>query len=59
MAMRARHYLHIIVLIVGLTLIVWGLAIKTYGAFIVGLIVAGVNFRLWLGWPKRKRAAGN
>jgi len=53
---QARFYVHVILFIIGLVLIVGGVAIKKYGASIVGLIVAAVNYWQWQGWRKQASA---
>jgi len=44
---RAWQYIHGIVFVIGLVLIVGGVATRTYGAWIIGLIVAAVNLGHW------------
>ena len=56
---QARSYVHVILFIVGLVLIVGGVATKKYSASIVGLIVAAVNYWRWQGWRKQVSAADN
>ena len=44
---RTWQYTHGIVFVFGLVLIVGGIATRTYGAWIIGLIVAAVNLGHW------------
>lgn len=44
---RALPYIHGILFVIGLVLIVVAIATRTYGAWIIGLIVAAVNFGHW------------
>ena len=44
---------HGFVFILGLLLIIGGIATSTEGAWIVGLIVTAVNFQQWQKWTKR------
>jgi len=44
---RAWQYIHGIVFVIGLALIVGGVATRTSGAWIIGLIVAAVNLGHW------------
>jgi len=46
-----RPYMHGFVFIMGLALVVGGIATRILGASVVGFIVAGVNFRNW--WKHR------
>ena len=43
----SRQFLYILLFVIGLVLIVGGVAAGKPGAWIVGLIVAAVNFQLW------------
>jgi hypothetical protein len=54
MDVRTRQYIHGLVFVLGLVLIVAGIATRLYGAWIVGLIVAAVNLRQWLAWRKKQ-----
>ena len=56
---QTRLYAHVILFIVGIVLMVGGVATKKYGASIVGLIVAAVNYWQWQGWRKQASAGDN
>jgi hypothetical protein len=43
-----RQLLHIVLFLIGLVLMVGGIAVGKPGASIVGLIVAAVNIQQWL-----------
>ena len=43
----SRQFLYILLSVMGLVLIVGGVAAGKPGAYIVGLIVAAVNFQWW------------
>jgi len=47
MNISTRQVVHGFVFTLGIVLIVGGLATGTYGAAIIGLIVAAVNFQQW------------
>jgi hypothetical protein len=47
MDISTRQSLHILLFVIGLVLIVGGIATGKPGASIVGLIVAAVNIRQW------------
>lgn len=47
MNLQSVQFLHILLLGIGLVLIVGGVATEKPGAWIIGLIVATVNFQLW------------
>jgi uncharacterized membrane protein YidH (DUF202 family) len=53
---QSRLYVHIILFIIGIVLIVGGVATKKYGAWVVGLIVSAVNYWQWEGWRKQASA---
>jgi hypothetical protein len=53
---QARSYVHVILFIIGIVLMVGGVATKKYGASIAGLIVAAVNYWQWDGWRKQASA---
>ena len=42
---QTRRYLHIGLLVLGLALMVGGIAARKYGAAVIGLILAAVNAR--------------
>ncbi|MCU0485955.1 MAG: hypothetical protein MUC85_07555 [Anaerolineales bacterium] len=48
-----RQLLHIVLFLIGLVLMVGGIAVGKPGASIIGLIVAAVNIQQWL----RQRAS--
>lgn len=45
MDIQRRQFIHILVIFLGLVLIVGGVATGTNGAWIIGLIIAAVNFQ--------------
>ena len=54
---QTRRYLHIVLFVVGLVLMVGGMAARKHGASVVGLIVAAVSLYQW--WKmNRRQAAG-
>ena len=57
MEVRTRRLAHGLLFIVGLVLIVAGIATGKYGALIVGLIVSAVNLRQWQQRNKHRSAA--
>ena len=48
MTTTTRRYLHLVTFLIGLLLMVGGIAAEMPGASIVGLIVAAVNIQQWL-----------
>lgn len=56
---QARSYVHVVLFIIGLVLIVGGVATKKYGASVGGLVVAAVNYWQWQGWRKQASAGDN
>ena len=60
MDVRTRRLAHVVLFVVGLVLIVGGIATRKYGAAIIGLVVAAVNVQQWQQWNKRRasRAQG-
>ena len=53
---NTRSYAHIILFIVGIVLMVGGIVTRKYGASVVGLIVAAVNYWQWDAWRKKTSA---
>ena len=54
MSARTWQYAHAIIFLIGIVLIVGGIVTGKYGAWIVGLIVAAVNFGHWQMWRRRQ-----
>ena len=53
---QTRSYFHAILFIVGIALMAGGVATARYGASIVGLIVAAVNYWQWRAWRNQASA---
>ena len=53
MEIRLRQFGHGLIFVFGLILIVGGIASSTEGAWIIGLIVAVVNFQQWQKWNQQ------
>lgn len=54
MNMPARKWVHGFLFVLGALLIIGGIATRTRGAWIVGLIVAAANFPLWQKGGKQR-----
>lgn len=53
MSRRMRLLLAAVVVLLGLVLIIGGIAVRTYGAVVIGIIVAGVAAQQFLAaWKK-------
>jgi hypothetical protein len=59
MKISMRQYSHGFVFILGLVLIIGGLITRTEGAWIIGLIVAAVNFQQWQKWNQEQSPMDN
>ncbi len=55
MNVPTRRFVHGIVFLLGIVLIVGGIAGGKNGAWIVGLIVAAVNFQQWQKWSRQRK----
>jgi Na+/H+ antiporter NhaD/arsenite permease-like protein len=55
---QSRLYAHVILFVIGIVLMVGGVVTKKYGASIVGLIVAAVDYWQWDGW-RRQSSTGD
>jgi hypothetical protein len=49
-----RTILHIVVLLIGITLMVGGIVTGKQGASVVGLICAAVSVQQWMKWSKER-----
>lgn len=47
MDIRTRRFLNGLFFVLGLVLLVGGIARRMYGAVVIGLCIAAVNFRMW------------
>ena len=55
MSVPFRQFVHILLFIMGVVLMVGGIAAGKPGAWIIGLIVAAVNFQLWQhSWSEQR-----
>ena len=54
MTAATRQFVHGFVFALGVVLIVGGVATGQHGAWIVGLIVAAVDFRAWQRWNRQR-----
>lgn len=50
-----RQIIHAVILVIGLVLMIGGIATGKHGATVVGIIISGVNVQQWLQWNKQQK----
>lgn len=53
-----RTFLHVLVLLMGIVLMVGGIAMDKHGATVGGLICAAVSVQQWMKWHKDRSRDG-
>lgn len=50
-----RQIIHAVILVIGLVLMIGGIATGKHGATVVGIIISGVTVQQWLQWNKQQK----
>ena len=56
---KARQFMHGLILVCGLVLMIGGIITGKHGATVGGIIVAGVNVQQWIQWNKKNKRGSN